>query len=48
MAYGLYKDNKLISVFQNERYAKHKAEIYQKDKNTPGVFYAKEIDSGKK
>ena len=40
--YGLYKGNKLISVFENELYAKHKAEIYKNDKNTPGDFYIKE------
>ena len=43
MRYGLYKGNKLISVFKNEKYAKHKAEIYKNDSRTPGVYYVKEI-----
>ena len=43
MRFGLYKGSKLISVFKNEQYAKHKAEIYKNDKNMPGVYYTKEI-----
>lgn len=45
MRFGMYKGNKLISVFKNESYAKHKAEVYKNDSNTPGVYYVKEIES---
>jgi hypothetical protein len=45
MAYGLYKGSKLISLFQNEQYAKHKAEVYKTDRTFPGVYYVKEIES---
>ena len=44
MRYGLYKGNKLISVFMNKQYAKHKAEIYKNDRRTPGLYYVKPID----
>jgi hypothetical protein len=44
MRYGLYKGNKLISVFMNEQYAIHKAEIYKNDRVTPGVYYVKPLD----
>ena len=44
MRYGLYKGNKLISVFMNEQYAKHKAEIYKDDRVTPGVYDVKPLD----
>ena len=43
MRYGLYKGNKLISVFISESYAKHKAEIYKNDRVTPGVYYVKPL-----
>lgn len=45
MRFGLYKGNKLISIFKNESYAKHKAEVYKNDSNNPGVYYMKEIES---
>ncbi|MGX7008334.1 hypothetical protein SAMN02746068_00727 [Lactococcus chungangensis CAU 28 = DSM 22330] len=44
MRYGLYKGNKLISVFMSEQYAKHKAELYKNDRVTPGVYYVKTLD----
>lgn len=44
MRYGLFKGNKLISVFISEQYAKHKAEIYKNDRVTPGVYYVKPLE----